>query len=147
MCMNTLMHKIRMLIDFILDSLFPLSNPEKEVLSTDPQKALEMLPIAPPTPVPNTYSVFYYKDKRVQKLIWNIKYKKSRRGLALASYILLQRLREFYTKYPSDIFLLIPIPITQKRRKERGYNQCELIIENMLEIFSKDDAQIFIYEK
>ena len=32
---------------------------------------------------------------------------------------------------------LIPIPISNKRRKERGYNQCELII-NELKNYKKD---------
>jgi len=145
--MHKLQQKIRLVTDFIIDSLFPLSPVEQEVFDMNVERAKKVLPPAPPTPLPDTFSIFHYKDERVQKIIWNIKYKKSRRGLSLASYFMVQSLRKFSTEHQDDTFLLVPIPITQKRRKERGYNQCELIIESMQKIFTEKDCQKFIYEK
>jgi ComF family protein len=81
-------------------------------------------------------TVLSYKNKTTRSLVWNIKYKKDQHALTCAGYILYHVLIEIiqenttWTKnvqqkpYP---FIIIPIPISSSRRRERGYNQCELI--------------------
>lgn len=84
-------------------------------------------------------SIYSYKDPLIRELIWQIKYKKNVKAIEIAGYSLYKKIIE--DKYKGKI--LIPIPISKERRKERGYNQCELIINEILkydtaEIFNKD---------
>ena len=77
-------------------------------------------------------SVFAYKDERVWRLIWSLKYKKSRKAARIGGHVL-HRVLSGYGKAAGPI-LVVPMPITRKRRRERGFNQCELLsdeIENL----------------
>ena len=153
-----------------ISALFPTSKAEQEILSMLPEKAFEILPKAPgyeglAVPLNNSRSIFAYKDERVSKLIWNIKYKKSEQAIKIGSYALwhelcLSRLsilrcdlnpsdpkvapEDAVMIKPSYRIVIIPIPITSRRRKERGYNQCELLVD---EIERLDTAKHFIIEK
>jgi ComF family protein len=113
----------------ILEALFPISPEEREVLAMDPKRAWETLPRAKNLPIDDACSLFSYKDQRTRKLIWCIKYKKSEHGAEIAAYSLI-RLIACYSKAASPI-IIVPMPITKKRRRERGYNQCELIAERL----------------
>jgi hypothetical protein len=165
----------------VLDALFPLSSAEQEVLSMMPTEAMDKLPAAPgyeglAVDLPHTRSLFAYKDERVAKLVWNIKYKKSSAAVKIGGYALWQSLlttagsgsrvlldtpstsgevaagshsqscdygsaREarglpsLAPKRPENLLpyplVVIPMPITEKRRRERGYNQCELLVDEI----------------
>lgn len=135
----------------LLDALFPLSDAEEELLSYTPERALRELPVAPdfsglaisPNEAANMKSVLGYRDERVAKLVWNIKYKKSKHATKIGGFALWQELI-LPTNSLSASMLVIPIPITKKRRKERGYNQCELLTD---EIARLDVAKNFQIEK
>ncbi len=89
---------------------------------------------APPPPYTFITSLFAYKNSLASELIWNIKYKKNHHALRCGGYAL-------YQKLPKNVpTILIPIPSSKKRRKERGYNQCELLID---EIIKLDSGKIF----
>jgi competence protein ComFC len=133
------MSLIKILFSTIVEALFPLSQAEKELLTYTPRDAYEMLPKSPKVADSFTQAVFAYGDERVQKLIWNIKYKKSIHAVSIGAYALLERLRAM--NLPTST-IIIPIPITPKRRRERGYNQCELIVD---EIRALDTSHIFHY--
>jgi len=161
----------------MIEALFPVSPAERELFAMTPEMALRLLPPAPPYDhvMPDTYSVFAYKDERVSKLVWNVKYKKMRHAVMVGGYAvweLASRVCEENVsrgtsasadaaarsrpqrppKVPSNSFssstLLIPIPITARRRKERGYNQCELLLDE-IERLAKRDKQVghFLFEK
>lgn len=115
----------------ILEALFPSTKSEKELFSLSPEQALEILPRAPETPFTNMRSVFAYKDDRVTKLVWNIKYKKSKRAIEIGGYSLWKEIPR------SDLVMIIPIPITKRRRNERGYNQCELLADEIERLDTK----------
>ncbi len=168
---------MRIFYETILEALFPLSPAEKELFSYSPDQALALLPPAPgytglAVPLPEGRSLFAYKDVRVEKLIWNIKYKKSAQAVKIGSFSLFQWLinmddREFGNKVsldtpsklasfaassragrapkcpsnavpPSPYLLIIPIPITKQRRRERGYNQCELLTNEIQRLYLKE---------
>ncbi|MEK7646103.1 MAG: phosphoribosyltransferase family protein [Patescibacteria group bacterium] len=140
------MSLIRSLYTIILEALFPLSGPEQELFSYSPEEALQKLPPAPATPIPAT-SLFAYKDERVAKLIWNIKYKKNALAVKIAGYALCRTLLArpgLASTQPNKTIVLIPIPITPRRRRERGFNQCELLVD---EIHRLDMNSQFIIEK
>lgn len=114
----------------VLDALFPLSKAESEVLSITPEEALVKLPPAPgyeelAVDLQGAKSIFAYKDERVAKLVWNIKYKKSVRAVQIGGYAL------WKTLVTTTAVIVIPMPITERRRNERGYNQCELLVDEI----------------
>ncbi|MCX6715969.1 MAG: hypothetical protein NT077_03050 [Candidatus Taylorbacteria bacterium] len=144
----------------ILDALFPLSKAEEELLQLSVEEAFSKLPPAPAydrsvVPLPATRSIFAYKDERVSKLVWSIKYKKSAHSIQIGGYALFQTLKKL-TKNDSSTspakttssqnfeIILVPIPITSRRRRERGFNQCELLLD---EVRRLDVENKFTHEK
>jgi ComF family protein len=130
----------------MLEALFPSTKSEKELFSLSPEQALEILPRAPETPFTNMRSTFAYKDDRVTRLIWNIKYKKSKRATEIGGYALYSKLIEITRSdlVKENTRIIIPIPITKRRKNERGYNQCELLAD---EIARLDTEKRFVIEK
>ncbi len=111
------------LLTSILDFLFPPTKEALELRTIDTTNIFAKLPPASHT------SLFAYQNPLVKELVWSIKYKKDRHALRCGGYALYTRMREM--GYEGT---LIPIPISKKRRKERGYNQCELLIEEILKL-------------
>ncbi|MDB5254329.1 MAG: competence protein competence protein ComFC [Parcubacteria group bacterium] len=70
--------------------------------------------------------LFDYKDEKVRTLIWEIKYQGNRKLAAICVELLSEKLPQ------RSPFILIPIPISNKRRRERGYNQTEIIAEALM---------------
>ncbi len=119
----------------IIDFLFPPSPEEVKLRSIFPEQFLEDSQKASAPEFPFIKSIFSYKDPLVKELIWQIKYRKNKKAVEIAGYALFQSLKE-----PA---VLIPIPISKKRREERGYNQCELLIDEIMRLdnenrFKKD---------
>jgi len=76
--------------------------------------------------------LFFAKDSIVQILIFELKYKQNKKagwllGRIIASSI--QHLNRF-----NKIYLLIPIPITRKKERQRGFNQSIIICEGIQQI-------------
>ncbi|MBP6858349.1 MAG: ComF family protein [Candidatus Pacebacteria bacterium] len=157
----------------VIDALFPLSSAEQELFLLSPKEALQELNRAPDysglaVPLPGARSVFAYKDERVAKLVWSIKYKRSAQAVKIGGYALFQVLasaaakeRDFEGAFgpsvdegeraaasadadgvprtnllslaaaPYKQIIVIPTPITAQRRRERGYNQCELLLDEL----------------
>ncbi len=124
------------IIQTFLDALFPISAAERELFSYSTLEASQKLPKAPTftEPIPFVYSIFAYKDERVAKLVWNIKYKKSEKAVKLGGFALWNAIRNKAARTEDATFLIVPIPITDRRRKERGYNQCELLVDEIAKL-------------
>jgi competence protein ComFC len=127
------MHFILSIFNVIVEAIFPLSSEEKELFAMNEETASNVLPKSPPVPI-HAYAVFAYKNDLVSKLIWNIKYKKSKQAVKIASYALFMKIHEILNKKiigDNQKIILLPIPISKRRRRERGFNQCELLIEEI----------------
>ena len=116
---------------FLLDFIFPPSTEEQALAALSPDEFLKRSPKAPLPSLPYIKSCLAYKDPLVRELIWQIKYKKNQHALKLAGYIVYAGLKNMPLSSP---ITLVPIPISKKRRKERGYNQCELLINEVLRL-------------
>lgn len=118
---------------FIIDIFFPPTKEELLIRALSPQDFEKRVHKAPPCPLPFASSLFAYKDPLVRELIWQIKYKKNRHAAQIAAHALHKALDKRLLEFTSPI-TLIPIPISKKRRRERGYNQCELIIDEIVKL-------------
>lgn len=122
----------RAFFDVVVDALFPVPPAERAVLAMGAAAAWKSLPRADRSPIPESCSIFSYRDERVSRLVWSIKYKKSRPGAAIAGYALHRIARLFVRSLPAEMRLLIvPMPVSRARRRERGFNQCDLILDEM----------------
>ena len=87
-----------------------------------------------------------YGDKRVKRAVWLLKYR-NKRPLAK---IFAERLYEILLEELSELALtknfirplIVPMPISGKRFRRRGYNQAELIAEELLILLGKNSAEL-----
>ncbi len=84
-------------------------------------------------------ALYSYRDPLIKKLVWHMKFKECQWVAELFGEMLARRMS--VENFPSKT-LLIPVPIHPKRRRERGYNQCEWLCE---EIIKKCTAELFEY--
>ena len=78
-----------------------------------------------------------YRERAVRALVWELKYRASAHARGLAgAYLADMLLAE--AEDTIGTLLLIPAPMHQARRKERGHNQTELLCEAALKIFGAD---------
>lgn len=115
-------------LSYFIDFIFPPNEEELKLRNISPVELFNISPRSHKTPSPFISSIFSYKDPLVKEMIWQIKYKKNAHTLKCAGFALYKELLKY------EKVKLIPIPISNKRRKERGYNQCELLIEEVLKL-------------
>ena len=94
------------------------------------------IPPAETPEYPFIISVFSYTNPSVRKLVHALKYKNGQRVAKVFAPYLLSALTEFLGEeklfHGNVPVLLVPVPLTSKRMKKRGYNQSELLIQAML---------------
>lgn len=98
---------------------------------------------ADPLDAPETYALFAYRDRVVQRMIWALKYRGEQAvGIALGVLLydyLAEELAEASLLGGGDHhFLVIPIPLTPSRERERGYNQAEVIARGFVDRANRD---------
>jgi ComF family protein len=97
-----------------------------------------------PSPEPNLpdwiSALFSYKHSIVRQSIWKIKYSHTYDLCRIYGELLYQRIVADLQSVLTDTrawtrptIYLVPIPITKKRLRERGYNQAEIIVQAILE--------------
>lgn len=138
------------MIDFIykwlIDALFPINKYAREVLDMDGKTAWAKLDRATKPVDRNMHSIFRYRDPRVTELIWHIKYKKSEKAVSIAGFALCEELLNNPAFRGGGT--VIPIPITAQRMRERGYNQCHLLTDEMSRLIKQGDSgKRFLFDK
>jgi ComF family protein len=80
-------------------------------------------------------ALFFTKESIVQKLIFELKYKHNKKAGILLGNIMGNALKK--STYYSDIDLLIPIPISSKKLRKRGFNQAQILCEGIVQVWDK----------
>lgn len=139
-CYNYSMRKfkptnfLQRIIHKSLDLIFPLRcfGCQKEGIRLC-HHCLDHLPRSFSSGEEKIFSVFDYNSPIIKQAIWSLKYK---RGVDLAktfapvlNEILLE---ELFDKMISGPIILIPVPLSPTRRRERGYNQAEELAKEMV---------------
>lgn len=89
------------------------------------------------------WSALDYNQKLISKLIKHMKYNGNKEAAGILSQLLIERLQSlinlslFSTINKIDFSnpLLIPVPLSRRRFRERGFNQAELIAQSLAEYF------------
>ena len=77
------------------------------------------------------YSAADYGDETAKKAIWMLKYRGAKNlAVPLAELLNTRCLTKLEIKNIND-WLIIPVPLSKSRMKERGYNQVELIAKHL----------------
>ncbi len=91
------MNILKTFFEVISDALFPISDIEKELRDMDPGIAYEKFSKSPKIISHNkTQAIFHYKDEYVSKLIWSIKYKKTKNSINIGAYSLQRYIYEHF---------------------------------------------------
>lgn len=76
-----------------------------------------------------------YKNPLVKEIIWQIKFRGQKKYCKILGKLLAENIAIILKKEKNcngENYLLIPVPIHEKRRKERGFNQCEFLCEEII---------------
>lgn len=127
------------ILDTILNIIFPVNCVSCGEKSFD--LCLKCLSGSPPAERESAnwiFPLFDYRHPPIKKSIWLLKYKGKKRLANVFAEILYGRIIEEL----SDLqmienfknIILIPIPLSKKRYRKRGYNQAELICRELMKI-------------
>ena len=96
----------------------------------------------------NVQALWKYENPLVKTAVWEIKYSKNTVIANRVGEILYAEIASQFEDYMlfenTRKILLIPVPSSRLRYKERGYNQTELICEALMGF---DNAKLFEYKK
>ncbi|MFZ2522384.1 MAG: phosphoribosyltransferase family protein [Minisyncoccia bacterium] len=133
---------LRKLTDYILPP-----RTDFEIVKKLDEVAIQSLPKSPEVVgLDWVHPLFHYKDRRVKAIIWELKYKNNTLQLTTIGKMLFDEILAVVSDistFNSDAqFVLIPIPITNAKRSERGYNQSEYVCRSIIE---NDPEHILLY--
>ena len=83
-------------------------------------------------------ALFDYRNELAKQAIWEIKYRKNEKLATIFCELFYEFIldeladKALFSDFKNPI--LAPIPSSKKRLKERGYNQCELIVKELMRI-------------
>ena len=92
------------------------------------------------------HPLFAYNDKKVKAIIWELKYEDNTKVLETIGKLIFEEIvaltSDILTFDTEARFILLPIPITVSKKRERGYNQSEYIAKAIL---PNDLSHILLY--
>ena len=125
-------------LSLILDFLFPRSAPVISIQNMSADEIDRKIPRAREIDGNDLNALFDYRDDLARQAIWEIKYRKNEKILVSFCKIFYEYMLDeladeaIFSDFKNPI--LIPIPSSKNRLKERGYNQCVLIAEEIARI-------------
>ena len=136
--MLKLYHKMNFLNN-ILDIIFPVKCLVCGQRGADLCiKCLANSPIAERESAKWVFSLFDYRHPPIKKALWLFKYKGKKRLASIFAEVMYDKIVEELSELSvMENFrdpILIPIPLSKKRYRERGYNQTELICKKLIKI-------------
>ena len=129
------MRHVHKLVNFILDFLFPRPEQVISIQNMTSDELIQKIPRARNLGDDGNKALFDYRNKLAKQAIWEIKYKKNKKMAAvfcepLYEYILDELIdKALLSNFQKPI--IVPIPISKNRLKERGYNQCSIIAREL----------------
>jgi len=69
-------------------------------------------------------SLFQYSDKMVRQMLWELKYKGRKDIARIFAPVIREQLDRMF---PDGDIMIIPVPLSRRRRWSRGFNQAEIL--------------------
>lgn len=129
----------------LTDFLFPKTRQILELESLSIETLIKTLPAAERSEDKNTVAIFDYDHPVMKEMIWTLKYGGNRCMAEKFGEILYDTINQeladlvLFEKWTRPV-ILIPVPMSDKRLFERGWNQSELLTK---EIARRDDGKMF----
>lgn len=114
--------------DYFIDYIFPRGALEVRAHSLTAAD-VEKLPKAASLHNANIFPLFDYKDSLVKEIIWQIKFYENETVAQLLAKPLSVFIQEIC---PPGEYIVLPMPISKNRLRERGFNQTELVARHIL---------------
>ncbi|MEK7175817.1 MAG: phosphoribosyltransferase family protein [Patescibacteria group bacterium] len=121
-------------IKSLIDFLYPKNRKVLELEALSVETLLKTLPPAESGELgENIIALFDYSNRVAKEIIWEVKYGGNRvladKLGAILYDVIISELNERGILLKAPRALLIPMPVSDKRRYERGWNQAELLCE------------------
>lgn len=114
------------ILQFILDTIVP---PDPTIRKIEDMSEADFISAAGSLMTedmsPGVISFFPYRNEMVRAALIEIKSRLNKKVVRLLGKVICKKLIPLTESRP----LLIPIPMTKKRLRERGWNQCELLVK------------------
>ena len=96
-------------------------------------------------------AIFNYKTPLCRQAVWEVKYRANKKlirdfSLLLYEYIL-EELADLENFSNFKNIILLPIPSSPKRTREKGFNQCILLCQELIKIDEERNSQTFTLVK
>ena len=143
---------LRRIIVVFITTVVDLIAPEKSsVRAYKNMSAVELRRfLSPATPPPHRFlsALFSYKDPRVREIVWEIKYRRHSALTEKIGVLLCEHVRESVraSMISGKKIILAPVSSSAARRRERGFNQCEILCEAIMKSAATHTPDLFQYE-
>ncbi|MEI8339194.1 MAG: phosphoribosyltransferase family protein [bacterium] len=139
---------LKRFFELFVDNLLPEEPTVKKILQTEASELSRRIAGAKQIEQKYFRPIFSYQNEMIKTAVWEIKYRGHRElakkfGGLIYDHLLEQVAEDaVFSNFKKP--LIVPIPITSKRRRERGFNQTERLAEAIIE---KDQNTNFEYLK
>jgi competence protein ComFC len=147
--MSSLFSKVHTIVDyllgFVLDDLEVLQKIKKVPEERQNEWLKSNFGLNLKEDLPDFNHLYNYEHKEIQDIVWQLKFNDNFLVAEIFGRSLSEKIRDIIKDQQN--FYLIPIPIHKKRRRERGYNQCEWLCENIIKFKKDKKVQNIFYRK
>ncbi len=127
------MKYIRLIITYLADILLPKPAEVKELEKLGPTGLIENLKRST-----DARTIFDYQDQKCRQAIWEIKFRGNQKLIEDFSTILydhiIEEIGELRIFNNFSEIILVPIPSSRSTLRDRGFNQCLLICQELIRI-------------
>ena len=138
--MSNIISQLQKILDRLADILLPKEKKVKYLEQLGPDGLFEKIPRAEnfDFETDKFKVIFNYKSALCRQAIWEIKYRANKKlihdfSLLLYEFIL-EELSDLETFHNFKNIILIPVPSSKSRVREKGFNQCQLICQELIRI-------------
>ncbi len=134
------------LLTSLLDLIFPPKDLEKEIRT---MRAEDLATLLSPQERNGVRILFSYKKPIVRHMIWRLKYKHDQHVASLFGEMVHEYVLEYCAErkmFNESRLCIIPLPLTKKRERERGYNQIH-VVTDVLESYGHYEIRKDILKK
>ncbi len=127
----------------VLGFLFPSEESVRKFEAAPAEELVKILPASEPIQTVNKVRIqanalFAYSDEGVKNLVWEIKYYRNEKIADVVGELIAERIKKVLIQiygergFSVEQFFLVPIPLTNRRLRERGFNHTVMLAQSIL---------------